>query len=70
MPRIPGVNHLRAVRALEKVGFQVERQSKHIIMSNGQRTLVVPRQNPIAPYTLGDIVVKAGLTVEQFRELL
>jgi hypothetical protein len=30
VPRIPGVNHLDAVRALEKAGFRVIRQGKHI----------------------------------------
>ncbi|WP_341853700.1 hypothetical protein VQZ30_07300 [Microcystis aeruginosa 1339] len=34
MPRIPGVNHLDAVRALEKVGFRIIRQGKHIIIEN------------------------------------
>ena len=30
MPRIPGINHLDAVRALEKAGFRVSRQAKHV----------------------------------------
>lgn len=70
MPKLPGVNHQRAVRAMEKAGFQVTRQSKHIIMSDGIHTAIIPRQNPIDPYTMGDIVIQAGLTVEQFRDLL
>ena len=37
MPRIPGVNHQNAVRALEKAGFQIIRQGKHIVMSDGTR---------------------------------
>jgi len=37
MPRIPGVNHLDAVRALEKAGFELVRQGKHIVMSDGNR---------------------------------
>jgi len=28
MPKIPGINHLRAVRALEKAGFRIVRQGK------------------------------------------
>jgi len=28
MPKIPGVNHLRAVRALEKAGFYIIRDGK------------------------------------------
>jgi predicted RNA binding protein YcfA (HicA-like mRNA interferase family) len=30
VPKIPGVNHLDAVKALEKVGFRILRQGKHI----------------------------------------
>ncbi len=70
MPKIPGVNHLDAVRALEKAGFAVVRQGKHIVMSNGARILTIPRHNPVYAFTLGGIVRDAGLTVEQFRELL
>jgi predicted RNA binding protein YcfA (HicA-like mRNA interferase family) len=33
LPKIPGVNHLDAVRALEKAGFRIVRQGKHIVMS-------------------------------------
>ena len=70
MPRIPGVNHLRAIGALEKAGFRVIRQGKHITMSNGVIRVQMPRQNPIKPVAMGAIVVEAGLTVEPFRELL
>ncbi|HUE70636.1 MAG TPA: type II toxin-antitoxin system HicA family toxin [Pirellulaceae bacterium] len=47
MPRIPGVNHLDAVRALEKAGFRIIRQGKHIVMSDGNRQVTIPRHNPI-----------------------
>ena len=70
MPRIPGVNHLRAVVALQKAGFQIVRQGKHINMSDGARRLAIPRQNPVNAITMGGIVKDAGLTVEEFRELL
>ena len=70
MPKIPGVNHLRAVRALEKAGFQIIRQGKHIVMSDGTRQVTIPRHNPIKAFTLGGIVQDAGLTPEQFRKLL
>lgn len=43
MPKIPGVNHLDAVMALEKAGFRVIRQGKHIVMSDGVRILTIPR---------------------------
>ena len=70
MPYLPGINHQRAVRALEKAGFRITRQGKHITMSNGVTRLQIPRNNPVKPVTMGEIVQKAGLTVEQFRELM
>ena len=57
MPRIPGVNHLQAIRALEKAGFKLVRQGKrHIGMSNGTRFLTIPRNNPINSFTMAGIV--------------
>ncbi len=70
MPRIPGVNHLDAVRALQKAGFRVARQGKHIVMTDGTRIVTIPRANPVNSFTMGGIVRNAGLTVEQFKRLL
>lgn len=70
MPKIAGVNHLDAVRALEKAGFVVARQGKHIVMTKGARILTIPRHNPVNAMTMGGIVRDAGLTVEEFRALL
>ena len=56
VPRLPGVNHLDAVRALEKAGFWVARQSKHVIMTDGARILSIPRHNPVNAVTMGNIV--------------
>ena len=58
------------VKALEKAGFSVLRQSKHIIMSDGTRIVTIPRNNPVNAFTLAGLVRDAGLTVAQFRELL
>ena len=70
MPRIAGVNHQDAVRALEKAGLQIIRQGKHIVMSDGTRQVTITRHNPIKAFTMGGIVKDAGLTPEEFRQLL
>jgi predicted RNA binding protein YcfA (HicA-like mRNA interferase family) len=70
MPKLPGVNHLRAVKALQKPGFQIERQSKHIFMSKGAVKIVVPRNSPVDAYTMAAIVRDAGWSIEDFKELL
>jgi len=68
--KLAGVPHLKAIRAFEKLGFRVIRQSKHIIMSDGRRHLTIPRANPIDAYTMGGIIKDAGLTIDEFRRLL
>lgn len=70
MPKLPGVNHLHAVRALEKAKFYIARQGKHIVMTDGLRVLTIPRHNPINAITMGNIVRDAGLTIDEFRKLL
>ena len=70
MPKIPGVNHLDAVRALEKAGFRIVRQGKHVVMSDGSATVTIPRNNPVNAFTMGGIVRDAGLTPDEFRSLL
>ena len=70
MPKIPGVNHLDAIRALKKTGFWISRQGKHISMTDGVHKVTIPRHNPINPYTMAAIVRDAGLTEEEFRKLL
>jgi predicted RNA binding protein YcfA (HicA-like mRNA interferase family) len=70
VPKIPGVNHLDAVKALEKAGFRILHQGKHIVMSDSVRILTIPRHNPVNAFTMGGIARDAGLTVEQFKKLL
>jgi predicted RNA binding protein YcfA (HicA-like mRNA interferase family) len=70
MPSIPGVNHLAAMRALEKAGFRIVRQGKHIVLSDGRHKVTIPRHNPVNAHTMGGIVRNAGLTEDEFRKLL
>jgi len=58
------------VRALEKAGFRIVRQGKHIVMSDGRHFLTIPRANPVNAYTMAGIVKDAGMTVGEFRKLL
>jgi len=70
MAKLPGVDHQAAVRALQKAGFRIVRQSKHIVMTDGTRILTIPRHDPVNAITMAGIVRDAGLTIERFRELL
>ena len=59
MPKLPGINHQRAVSAFEKANFTIVRQGKHISMTNGNRIIIIPRANPINAYTMGGILKDA-----------
>ncbi|MFO7886007.1 MAG: type II toxin-antitoxin system HicA family toxin, partial [Desulfobacteraceae bacterium] len=68
--KIPGISHQIAVKALQKAGFKIIRQGKHIVMSNEIRILTVPRANPINAFTMGGIAKDAGLSVAAFKKFL
>jgi predicted RNA binding protein YcfA (HicA-like mRNA interferase family) len=70
MPKTSGIPHLRAVTALEKAGFRVARQGKHIVMTDGKRIVTIPRHDPVDAVTMGGVVQDAGLTEHRFRRLL
>ena len=70
MPKLPGIPHLEAVRALQKAGFRVAREGKHVVMTDGRRIVTIPRHNPVNAFTMGGVVRDAGLTIEEFRKLL
>jgi len=70
IPEIRGVDHQLAVAGLEGAGFWVLREGVHVVMTNGKRILTIPRQNPVNGVTMDGIVRDAGLTPEEFRQLL
>jgi predicted RNA binding protein YcfA (HicA-like mRNA interferase family) len=53
MPKLSGVKHLQAVKGLEKAGFRIARQGKHIVMTNGERIITIPRHDPVNAFSLG-----------------
>ena len=67
---IAGISHRRAVRALEKAGFRVAREGKHVVMTDGKSIVTIPRHDPVNANTMAVIVRGAGLTPEKFRKLL
>ena len=71
MPKIAGVNHRRAIRALQRAGYRIVREGrKHVVMSDGIRFLSIPRNNPVNAHTMGGIAADAGRGVDQFKKLL
>jgi len=70
MPKIPGIHHKDAIRVFEKLGYVIKRQSGHLVMSNGKIRLIIPRSKSINALTMGAIAKDAGLSPDQFKELL
>ena len=70
MPKLPGVPHLKAVHGLEKAGYRIIREGKHIVMSDGRQIATIPRHNPVNAYTMAGIVRDSGLTIQEFKDLL
>lgn len=64
------VSSERAVRAFSKAGFKTIARGKHIGMSDGVRHIIIPHHPRLNPYTLKAIIKDAGLTDEQFKDLL
>jgi predicted RNA binding protein YcfA (HicA-like mRNA interferase family) len=69
-PLIRGIDYHAAVAALEEAGFWVLREGVHVVMTNGTRILTIPCNDRVHAFTLEGIVRDAGLTTEQFRQLL
>jgi len=63
-----------AVRAFENIGYQISHQTgSHIILrheSPPHRHLSVPNHKEVAKVTLRGLIRDAGLTVDEFVELL
>jgi len=61
-----------AVRAFQKIGYEVDHQTaSHVVMRHPSgRRLTVPNHSELAKGTLRALIRDAGVTKEQFAELL
>jgi predicted RNA binding protein YcfA (HicA-like mRNA interferase family) len=73
MPKLPHISGRETVRALQRVGWQEARQrGSHVVLTKpgSLYTLSVPLHPVLRPGLLRDLIRKAGLTIEEFIELL
>jgi predicted RNA binding protein YcfA (HicA-like mRNA interferase family) len=74
MSKLPGVKPDEAICALQKVGFDIVRvRGSHYQLKNSatnRRATVVHHSRDLTKATLSSIIRQAGLTVEEFLELL
>lgn len=74
MPKLPVVSGMEVVKALAKIGYEIDHQTgSHVILRQKEtpyRRLTVPKHSELAKGTLRAVIRQAGLTVEEFVELL
>ena len=72
MSKVPELSHQRIVRALERAGFVVKRQGKHISMYSAEKHVVavIPRHDPVKRSTLARILKEIGMSTEELQEML
>lgn len=73
MPPLPVVSGRAAVRAFERTGWRQERQTgNHIVLTKPGLAvnLSVPDHRSVKRGTLRTLIRRAGLTVDEFVELL
>ena len=74
MSGLPVVSGREVLHALGKIGYTLDRQQgSHMILIQQvapNRRLTVPNHHEIAKGTLRAIIRQAGLTVDEFRDLL
>jgi predicted RNA binding protein YcfA (HicA-like mRNA interferase family) len=73
MPKLPLVSGRDAVQAFEKAGWNVARQKgSHVVMvrPGSIYSLSIPLHDELGPGLLRDQIRKAGLTIDEFIDLL
>jgi len=71
MPKFPGLSGAEIVRALEKLGFVVARQSgSHIVMKRDGQGCVVPNHKEVKIGTVNCLLRQAGVSAQEFAKAL
>lgn len=71
MSKLPPLSWREVVKALARAGFQVVRQKgSHLILVKDEYVVPIPRHRVIKKGLLQAIIVEAGLTREEFLQLL
>ena len=71
MPKFPGLSGKDIIRALEKLGFQLVRQSgSHVLMKKGSKGCVVPNHKEVKVGTVNGVLRQAEISPEEFQRAL
>lgn len=75
-PKQPRITGIKVIRALQRVGWYTERQHgshvylKHPSYPHLRVTVAVHAGEVVKPKTLQSILEQAGLSIDEFRDLL
>ena len=75
MAKLPIVSGAAAVKAMQRLGFFVDRQrGSHVVLkritAEGQRGCVIPMHREVAPGTLRSALRTAGVSPKEFSDAL
>ncbi len=74
MAKLPIISGIKAVKAFAKIDYRVDHQTgSHMILRNDtypHRRLSVPRHKTISKGMLRKLIKQAGLSVEEFIDLV
>jgi len=72
MSKLPSCSGQDAIKAFSKVGYEIDHQTRsHVILRHPtMRRLTVPNHRELAKGTLRALIRQAGMTKEQFTDLL
>ncbi len=69
--KLPVVSGKDTIKVLVKLGFEVRKgKGDHVVLKKGFRVFAVPLHNPLKKGTLRKILKQAGISVEEFNEML
>ncbi|MBI2335620.1 MAG: type II toxin-antitoxin system HicA family toxin [Deltaproteobacteria bacterium] len=74
MSKLPAISGEKALKAFKKMGFALDHQTgSHVILRHEKppyRRLTIPNHKELAKGTLRSLIREAGLTVDEFVNLL
>lgn len=71
MPKLPHVSGQQVLRALERLGFQMVRQSgSHVVMKRESKGCVVPMHAEVKVGTLAGVLRQAEVSPDEFIDAL
>lgn len=71
MPKFPGLSCSDSIKALQKLGFNVIRQSgSHIVLKRNGIGCVVPNHKEVKIGTVNGLLRQAGISAKEFESAL